>query len=67
MLKQEKVTNFTMNSFIVNKAIRVDVTYRTVDEALERTIPLDILDIIIGYYSISRKKLLMLTFIILTS
>lgn len=39
-----------MNSFKVNKVIRTnDMTYRTVDEALERTIPLDVLDIIIGY------------------
>jgi len=39
-----------MNSFKVNKATRAnDVTYRTVDDALGRAIPLDVLDIIIGY------------------
>ena len=38
------------NSFKVNKVVRTnDLTYRTVDDALTRTIPLDVMDIIIGY------------------
>ena len=39
-----------MNSFKVNKAIRnYDVVYHTIDEATKRILPLDIMDIIIGY------------------
>jgi hypothetical protein len=39
-----------MNSFNANKSTRAnDVTYRTVDDALGRAIPLDVLDIILGY------------------